>query len=292
MGSGFDTDENRAFARTGTAYQKKGDLGKAIEYYQKSLTEHRTPDVLTKLRAVEKAKIESEKQAYIDPAKAEEAREEGNKHFKEANWPEAVKCYTEMIKRAPEDPRGYSNLAVALTKLGSFPEAVRNCDIALKLDPHFMRAHIRKAQACFAMREYSKCLDALSTATEADTDGKSHGEIEALQRKCLQVMYSAREGETEEQTMERIQRDPDVSISFSKYTEFVSNYFPDCQHHPGPRHAEHPPAGQVQPCCSQRPHEEPYRQAKDPKVDGRGHYPRRLSGGFKCFPILYDIGAL
>jgi stress-induced-phosphoprotein 1 len=37
---------------------------------------------LTKLRDTEKAKLEADKQAYIDPAKAETAREEGNTFFK------------------------------------------------------------------------------------------------------------------------------------------------------------------------------------------------------------------
>jgi stress-induced-phosphoprotein 1 len=46
------------------------------------LTEHRTPDILTKLRETEKAKLEADKQAYIDPAKADAAREEGNASFK------------------------------------------------------------------------------------------------------------------------------------------------------------------------------------------------------------------
>lgn len=120
-----------------------------------------------------------------------------------------------MIKRAPEDPRGYSNRAAALAKLISFPEAVKDCDEALKRDPKFMRAHIRKAQAYFAMREYNKCLEACNTATEADTDAKHTREIEELARKCMQGMYSAREGETEEQTMERIQKDPEIASIIS-----------------------------------------------------------------------------
>jgi len=115
-----------------------------------------------------------------------------------------------MIKRAPGDPRGYTNRAAALTKLMSFPEAVKDCDEAIKRDPGFMRAHIRKAQACFAMREYNKCLEACNAATEADTENKHTREIEDLTRKAMQTMYSAREGETEEQTMERIQKDPEI----------------------------------------------------------------------------------
>ncbi len=94
----------KSYARIGSAYEKLGDLEKAIEHYNMSLREHRTPDVVNKVRAAERNKIETARKAYIDPAKAEEAREEGNKKFKESDWPGAVAAYSEMIKRAPEDP--------------------------------------------------------------------------------------------------------------------------------------------------------------------------------------------
>lgn len=38
--------------------------------------------MLAKLKEAEKTKSEKERLAYIDPAKADEAREEGNKAFK------------------------------------------------------------------------------------------------------------------------------------------------------------------------------------------------------------------
>ena len=162
------------------------------------------------MRAAEKAKIKSEKEAYVDPQKAEEARELGNQKFKEADWPAAVAAYTEMIKRAPEDARGYSNRAACYIKLLAFPTAVQYCDEAIKRDPKFVRAYLRKAQALFAMREYNKCLDVCAEAAEHDEGGKNAREIDQQQQKALQAQFSAREGETEEQTMERIQRDPDV----------------------------------------------------------------------------------
>ncbi|KAI2618944.1 hypothetical protein GGS26DRAFT_573641 [Hypomontagnella submonticulosa] len=203
----------KSYARIGSAYEKMGDLAAAIENYQKSLTEHRTPDTVNKLRAAERRKIEEAKKAYIDPAKAEEAREEGNKKFKEQDFPGAVAAYSEMIKRAPEDPRGYSNRAAAFIKLFEFPSALEDCNTAIKKDPKFIRAYIRKAQIYFGMRDYSKCIDACNEATTVDTQhygGANAREIDQQQQKALQAMYSARENETEEQTRERLMKDPEI----------------------------------------------------------------------------------
>lgn len=203
----------KSYARIGTAYEKQGDLAQAIDFYNMSLREHRTPEVVNKLRATERNKIETARKAYIDPAKAEEAREEGNKKFKESDWPGAVAAYTEMTKRAPEDPRGYSNRAAAFIKLLEFPSALDDCDTSIKKDPKFIRAYIRKAQAYFGMREYSKCVDACTEALNVDAEhhnGANSKEIDQQQQKAFSAMYSARENETEEQTRERLMRDPEI----------------------------------------------------------------------------------
>ncbi|KAL4753422.1 hypothetical protein BDW72DRAFT_169000 [Aspergillus terricola var. indicus] len=199
----------KAFTRIGTAFEKLGDLDKAIENYNKSLTEHRTPDALTKLRNAEKARDKAKKEAYIDPEEAEKARELGQKKFQEADWPGAVDAFTEMTKRAPDDPRGYSNRAAALIKLMAFPQAVQDCDEAIRCDPKFFRAYIRKSQALAAMKEYSRAIDACSDAAEHD-DGSHAREIEQQQQKVLEAQFSSRAGETEQETMERIQKDPEI----------------------------------------------------------------------------------
>ena len=200
----------KAYARIGSSYEKMQDLPKAVTNYQKSLTEHRTPEVLAKLKAAEKAHIKAEKDAYISPEKAEEARMLGSEKFKESDWPAAVEAYTEMTKRAPEDPRGFSNRAAALIKLLAFPGAVQDCDEAIKRDPKFTRAYLRKAQALFGMKEYNRCLDVCTEAMEHDEGGKNTREIEQQQQKALEAQYSARVGETEEETSARIQRDPEI----------------------------------------------------------------------------------
>ncbi|KAM0343207.1 hypothetical protein ACHAPU_008800 [Fusarium lateritium] len=203
----------KSYARIGTSYERKADFEKAVENYNRSLTEHRTPDVLNKLRAAERQKTDAAKKAYVDPSKAEEAREEGNKKFKEMDFPGAVAAYTEMTKRAPEDPRGYSNRAAAFVKLFEFPSALEDCDLAIKKDSTFIRAYIRKAQAYFGMRKYSECVDACTEAQEIDRqhhNGANAREIEQQQQKAFSAMYSARDNETEDQTRERLNKDPEI----------------------------------------------------------------------------------
>jgi stress-induced-phosphoprotein 1 len=204
----------KAYGRAGSAYEKKGDLANAIDNYQRSLTEHRTPEILTKLRAAEKLKIKLEKESYLNPEEAEKARELGNEKFKAADWPGAVEAYSEMVKRAPEDPRGYSNRAACFIKLLAYPSAVQDCDEAIKRDAKFIRAYLRKAQALFAMREYNKCLDVCEEAFVHDEDGKNAREIQQQQEKAIQAQFAAREGESEEAAMKRIQNDPEVSHMF------------------------------------------------------------------------------
>lgn len=203
----------KSFARIGNAYLKKNDLQSAAKYFDKSLTEHRTPDILNKLRATQREIKTQEALSYVDPEKAEEARLQGKEYFTKSDWPNAVKAYTEMIKRAPEDARGYSNRAAALAKLMSFPDAVQDCNKAIEKDPSFIRAYIRKANAQLAMREYSQVMETLNTAREKDLqvgEGKNVSEIDQLFNKALSQRFQALEGETPEQTMERVSRDPEI----------------------------------------------------------------------------------
>lgn len=205
----------KSFARIGNSYHKLNDLKQAIDYYQKSLTEHRTPEILTKLRNCEKELKVQEVEAYIDPEKAEEARLQGKEYFTKGDWPNAVSAYTEMIKRAPEDARGYSNRAAALSKLMSFPDAIKDCDIAIKKDPNFVRAYIRKATAQIAVKDFAGAIETLDEARSKDTEvnnGASVKEIDQLYIKATQQRFQPEDpNESPEQTYARAMKDPEVA---------------------------------------------------------------------------------
>ena len=151
---------------------------------------------------------------YIDPEKATIAREEGNALFKKGDYAGAVKAYTEAIKRDPKDPRGYNNRANAYTKLAALPEALKDAEEAIKVDPKFVKAYIRKSHVLFAMRDYTKAMEALQQAEDEDEEKKHVKEIQDQMFKCQQAMLSQREGESEEETLQRAMRDPEVAVRF------------------------------------------------------------------------------
>lgn len=201
----------KAYGRIGSSYSKLGDLAQAIKFFQKSLTEHRTPDILTKLREAEKAKAEADRQAYIDPEKAEKAREEGNEAFKKGDFAGAQKHYSEAIKRLPTDPRAYNNRAACYTKLLALPEALKDAETAISIDPTFIKAYIRKALVQEGMKEYTAALETLQKATEADVEKKHTRELETNMMKVMNEIQQQRSSETEEETYARAMRDPEVA---------------------------------------------------------------------------------
>ncbi|OBZ71939.1 Heat shock protein sti1 [Grifola frondosa] len=205
----------KAYGRIGNAYSRKNDLPSAIKFYEKSLTEHRTPDILTKLRDTERAHAEAARVAYIDPTKAEQAREEGNTLFKAGDFAGAVKAYTEAIKRDPQDPRGYNNRANAYTKLFALPEALKDAEQAIKVDPKFVKAYIRKSHVLFSMRDYTKAIEAVQQAADVDADKKHTREIQEQMMKCQQELFSQRGTESEEETLQRAMRDPEIATIMS-----------------------------------------------------------------------------
>jgi stress-induced-phosphoprotein 1 len=282
----------KSYARIGTAYEKMGDMANAVDNYQKSLTEHRTGEVVNKLRAAERRKIEEARVAYVDPAKAEEAREEGNKKFKDNDWPGAVAAYGEMIKRAPDDPRGYSNRAAAFMKLLELPSALEDCEMAIKKDAKFIRAYIRRAQVFHGMREYSKAVDACEEAKKVDAEhhsGANEREIESQIQKAYGAMYSARENETEDQTRERLMRDPEVRATRCLATG-VDTFLTctDYGHHAGSGYAVDLAAGADEPGRPGGAHEEPGRPVQDQQAGGGRCYSRRTMSQ----PLAKTTGAL
>ncbi|KAI3405387.2 STI1 [Candida oxycetoniae] len=170
-------DTAKAFARMAKAKKATGDLGGAIECYEKALTEHRTPTVLGELRQTQKEKREKEEKEYINVDKAEEARVLGREYFLAADYASAVKAYSEMIKRNPHDPRGYVNRAVCLMKMVEYEGAVRDCTKAIEVDPGYIKGYIKKGEALVRLKRYGEAEKVLQLGKQLAT---THSNAEHL----------------------------------------------------------------------------------------------------------------
>ena len=63
------------------------------------------------------------------------------------------------------------------------------------------------------MREYTKTLEVIQQAREHDTDHQHTREIAQQELKCQQALFTQHGEETQEQTLERAMRDPEVAVS-------------------------------------------------------------------------------
>jgi hypothetical protein len=94
------------------------------------------------------------------------------------------------------------------------------------------------------MREYTKAMDACQAATEADgPERKNAREIEGQMRRCMEEMGKEREGETEQQTLQRAMKDPEVAVSrlqFFLLPFHVADGFPSASLYPCSRSCKIP----------------------------------------------------
>ena len=69
--------------------------------------------------------------------------------FKDQNYPEAVKHYTEALERGPpsvnpEAHKLFSNRAACYTKLGAWDQGLKDADKCIELKPDFPKGYSRK----------------------------------------------------------------------------------------------------------------------------------------------------
>lgn len=198
----------KVYNRMAACFTRQKDYAKAIEMYEKSLCEANNRQTRAALADVKRMKDKADREAYINPEKAEEHRQKGNEFFKNNDFPSAKKEYDEAIMRNPKDAKLYSNRAAALTKLFEYPSALKDCDTAISLDPTFVKAWSRKGTLHFLLKEYPKALEAFDKGLAIDPNSKEciDGKVQVMRK----VQQQQQSGEVDEEQMRHAMADPEI----------------------------------------------------------------------------------
>lgn len=112
-------DKAKVYQRMAAAYLKKDDIKSAIGAYEKSQMEKYDKAIERKMKNLELDLRKMEREKYINPELALEAKERGNTAFREGNFPQAITEYEEAVKRDPTNAAYHNNLAAAFFENGA-----------------------------------------------------------------------------------------------------------------------------------------------------------------------------
>lgn len=163
----------KVITRCGKAYQKKGELGKAIEMFESAQLESYDKTTQRLLKNLQLEKKKADTLAYQDDEKADEAKQRGNEFFRNKDFGPAVKEYEEAVKRAPKNAPIRNNLSAALCKVMDFNGAKREIEVALDIDPKYVKAWARKGDIEVVMKENHKAIESYKKGLGLDSTNKS-----------------------------------------------------------------------------------------------------------------------
>lgn len=194
----------KAYARKGNCFTQMKKWEEALVMYDKSLLEANDAAVREAKRNCEQQKKQFEEQEYLDPAKGEEAKERGNKLFRDGNFAEAIKEYTESIKRNPKVPAVYLNRGMSYMKVLDYDKALEDINKSIELDPKYAKAYAKKGNIHYFLKEYHKAIDVYSKGLELDPTNQ---ECIDGRQKTQQAIYAS---PPDQERAKRAMDDPEI----------------------------------------------------------------------------------
>ncbi|KAL4200871.1 hypothetical protein AMTRI_Chr02g255790 [Amborella trichopoda] len=109
--------------------------------------------------------LTDEQQIQRAIAQANDSKSEGNKLFGGGNYDEALTQYALALELCPDSPLSseirsmcHANRAVCFSKLGRDTETVKECTEALKLNPTYVKALLRRAEANEKLENFEEAI--------------------------------------------------------------------------------------------------------------------------------------
>ncbi|KAJ3242304.1 TOM (translocase of outer membrane) complex component [Chytriomyces hyalinus] len=101
----------------------------------------------------------SEKDSAFPKELAKEYKTQGNRFFGEAKYADAIEFYTKAIAVNSKDAVFYANRAACHANLQNHEATIKDCDAALAIDPRYIKAIYRRAQAYSSLNKLELALN-------------------------------------------------------------------------------------------------------------------------------------
>lgn len=219
----------KLYARKASVFAKIGNYDDAIKFYDKSLLENQDQKVKDELRRIQKLKKETEELKYVNPELAEQHNAAAKELFQKGSFPEALREYEEAIRRNPKDAKLYSNKATCLTKLLDLPGALKCIDKCLELDPNFTKAYAKKGNIHYSMKEYHRALETFEKGLKLDPENSECKE--GLAKVQMNIYAGNEDKQTSEERARHAMADPEIQAILKNPN--IMNILRNLQENPG-----------------------------------------------------------
>eukprot|EP01117_Protostelium_nocturnum_P004916 TRINITY_DN1780_c0_g1_i1.p1 TRINITY_DN1780_c0_g1~~TRINITY_DN1780_c0_g1_i1.p1 ORF type:complete len:305 (+),score=71.70 TRINITY_DN1780_c0_g1_i1:185-1099(+) len=117
---------------------------------------------------------------------ANEEKQTGNNHYLKGEYADAIKHYTNAIEESPSAIL-FGNRATAFFKINQWKMSLYDCDKAIKMDPTYVKAYLRKGYCLEQMREYSEAYKTLNEVKRLDKSGALREETDQAIKRVHQL---------------------------------------------------------------------------------------------------------
>ena len=119
-----------------------------------------------------KNKILKNKAKQTHPEAGLVYKDEGNNHFHNKEYGNAILSYTKAINCDPNNSIFYGNRAAVFATLDLPYPAISDSDKAIQIKPNYFRAYNRKARCYFDLKEYIKAYECYEEVLALDPDNQ------------------------------------------------------------------------------------------------------------------------
>lgn len=196
-GAGAAMLEAEELKKQGNEFFKAGNYSKACELYSSAIDA--CPDVLSAEEIIQQ-QAEFVEEQRIQALSRHKLHQQGKEKPNEEDKDSQANEKEEKPKKfqLPPQPNAdklavyYCNRAAARTQMGDFEEATKDCDVAILLDPTYVKGYVRRSTAFEKNDKTEQALEDAKTALSMDPNNatlkKSVARLQKLENERLEKL--------------------------------------------------------------------------------------------------------